>query len=424
MPKYVFPEGFLWGAAASAYQTEGNNIHNDWHDAERKEQQKPTGKRRLAECCGDACDHWNRYEEDYDLAREMGIQMHRLSIEWSRIFPAENEVDHNAIAQYRAMMQALRSRGIKVMLCQHHFTIPRWVLAKGGFEKRRVFMTHFERYLQTIVPAVGDLVDYWLPINEPNVVPLAGFFGKLFPPFKANFLAFVKVYRTFFAMHARSYRVIKAHFPEAPVGVAFAFMHFQPYNPANILHRWGAAFANRAANLCFFEAVKTGRIGFPLGLGDTIPELRGAMDFVGLNYYTTLYMKGLRPVEKKPGDLVTDMGWILYPQGLYEILQYLGRSIDLPIIVTENGVATTDENFRIQYLEAHLREVHRAIQEGVPVKGYMCWSLTDNFEWQHGYKMRFGLIHVDFSTQKRTIKAGGSWYGGVIRENGLLVLDV
>lgn len=419
MPKYIFPEGFLWGAAVSAYQTEGHNTNTDWHDAEWAEQEKPHDKRRLAECCAAACDHWNRYETDYDLAFEMGIQIHRLSIEWSRIFPTENEVDQSAITRYRDMMTALRRRGMKVMLCLHHFTIPSWVQQQGGFENRRVFMRHFERYLQTIVPAVGDLVDYWLPINEPNVVPLAGFLGKLFPPFKADFWAFVKVYRTFFAMHARSYRVIKTHFPEAPVGVAFAFMHFQPYNPGHILHRWGAAFANRAANLCFFEAVKTGRIGFPLGLGAAMPDLRGAMDFVGLNYYTTLYMKGFRPVEKKTGDLVTDMGWILYPQGLYDILRYLGRTVDLPIIVTENGVATTDENFRIQYLEAHLREVHRAIEAGVPVKGYMVWSLIDNFEWHYGYRMRFGLVHVDYATQHRTIKQGGRWYAEVIKGNGV-----
>lgn len=414
-----FPDGFLWGTAASAYQTEGGNYNNDWYRMEVADRQKPPHKRRMHEPCGMACDHWHRYAEDYDLARKMHVQMHRLSVEWSRVVPREGQVDQAALRHYRQMMQALKDRGIKVMLCLHHFTIPVWVLEKGGFENRTEFMRHYSAYLDVTVQALGDLVDYWLPINEPNVVPLGGYLTGFFPPYKTNPLAFVKVYRTFFDMHARAYHTIKRFFPETAVGVAFAFMHFQPYDPDKRLHRWCAAFANTTANLRFFEGIQTGRLGFPLGLWDEFAGLKGAMDFVGLNYYSTNYMRGLIPVEAKPGDTVTDMGWILYPQGIHDCLQYLGRTVDLPIIVTENGVATTDEAFRTAYLEAHIRQVHRAIQEGVPVKGYMHWSLTDNYEWDKGYSMRFGLIHVDYTTQARTIKPGGRWFAETIARNGL-----
>ena len=414
-----FPEGFLWGTAASAYQTEGGNYNNDWFRMEMVDQQRPRAKRRMQAPCGDACDHWNRYPEDYDLAQELGVQVHRLSIEWSRVVPKEGRVDESALEHYRQMLQALKERGIKTMLCLHHFTIPLWMLAKGGFENRTIFMRAFREYIEVTVRSLGDLVDYWLPINEPNVVPLGGYLTGFFPPYKINPLAFIRVYRTFFEMHAQSYRTIKRHFPAAPVGVAFAFMHFQPHDPAKTGHRWGAAFANTTANLRFFEGIKTGCIGFPLGLWDALPGLQGAMDFVGLNYYSTTYMKGLIPVDSKAGDVVTDMGWIVYPPGIYACLTYLGKTVDLPIIVTENGVATSDEAFRIRYLDAHIRQVHRALVDGVPVKGYMCWSLTDNFEWDKGFGMRFGLIRIDYATQQRTIKEGGRWFSGVIQKNGL-----
>lgn len=414
-----FPEGFMWGTAASAYQTEGGNFNNDWFFMEKIDMRKPVNERRFKEPCGNACDHWSRYEEDYDLASKLGVMIHRPSIEWSRVFPSEGKVDDMAIAHYREMLSALKKRGIKVMLCLHHFTIPIWVMAYGGFENRPMFMKFFKQYLDVAVKSLGDLVDYWLPINEPNVVPLGGYFAGLFPPYKKNPISFIKVYRTFFDMHQASYHTIKKYFPDAPVGVAFAFMHFRPYNPESHIDRAGARFADLTANLRFFEGVNTGKIGLPLGFWDEMEGLKGSMDFVGLNYYSSSYQKGLINISSKPGDHVTDMGWVIYPEGIYDCLEYLGNNVNLPVIVTENGIGTTDEKERIFCMDAHIRQVHKAVLKGIPVKGYMCWSLTDNYEWDKGYAMRFGLIHVNFETQKRTIKEGGYWYSDVMRENGL-----
>ncbi len=414
-----FPDGFLWGTASSAYQTEGGNLNTDWYRMETEEMKLPPEKRRIKEPCGDACDSWNRYEEDFNLAAGLGLGIHRLSVEWSRVCPDEGKVDYAALERYRHMLRALKTRGINTMLCLHHFTVPLWIEKGGGFPARPFFMRHFSGYVETAVKALGDLVDYWLPINEPNVVPLGGYLTGLFPPYRRNPRAFIRVYRTFFHMHARSYRIIKDRFPSAPVGVAFAFMHFQPFDQGSALDRTAASLAHRTANTVFFDGVRTGRIGFPLGIGGTVPGLKGAMDFVGLNYYSTTYMRGPRPVTAREGDRTTDMGWIFHPQGIYDALGYLAGAMDLPIIVTENGVAATDESFRIEYMEAHLREVRRAIAEGVPVRGYMCWSLTDNFEWDRGYDMRFGLVHVDYATQRRTVKEGGRWFAEVIRKNSL-----
>lgn len=421
--RYRFPPGFWWGTAASAYQTEGGNLNSDWSWWEQEEMKKPPDRRRIKEPCGKACDHWNRYEEDYDLARSLGVQVHRLSIEWSRVYPREGLVDREALERYRAMLLALHSRGIKVMLSLNHFTLPFWAASQGGYAGGKYLLPAFEAFVDTVACALGDLVDCWLPLNEPNVVPVAAYLGGVMPPFKSNPLLFVRAFRTFMAMQGRAYRVLKSHFPRAPVGVAFSYFHFQPFRPRSLPDRCGAALAHLTTNLRFFQGVAGRRIGPPLGLWGTLPELDGSLDFVGINYYTTSYMKRLYPLESRPGDPVTDMGWIFYPQGLYEVLHSIQKVIPLPIIITENGVATADEKFRIRYIRDHLKEVHRAISEGIDIRGYMYWSLTDNFEWQHGYGKRFGLIGIDYAAQQRKVRDSGCWFARTIRDNGFEVMD-
>ena len=415
---YRFPSGFWWGTASSAYQVEGNNRHSDWYWWEKKEMEKPPERRRIKEPCGRACDHWNRYEEDYDLARSIGVQVHRLSIEWSRIYPREGEVDRKALEHYRDMLEALHRRGVKVMLCLNHFTLPLWIASRGGYANGKDLLPAFAAYVETVVERLGDLVDFWLPINEPNVVPTAGYLGREMPPFRFSLPSFGRAFRTFMSMQGRAYRIIKNHFPEAPVGVAYSYFHLQPFRPRCVLDRLGTELARLTINRRFFEGIATGRIGLPLGLGERVADLEGTLDFVGINYYSTAYMKGLFPMQSKPGDRATDMGWIYYPQGLYEVIEDIAKLTPLPLIITENGVATTDEGFRIRYIKDHLREVHRAIAGGADIKGYIYWSLTDNFEWQHGYGKRFGLIHIDYTTLKRELKESGRWFARVISDNG------
>ncbi|NLA04210.1 MAG: glycoside hydrolase family 1 protein [Firmicutes bacterium] len=416
--QYAFPPDFLWGTAASAYQVEGHNRHSDWARWEMEERKRPPARRRIREPCGRACDHWNRFEEDYELARSIGVQVHRPSVEWSRIYPREKLVDREALAHYRTMLQALQRRGIKVMLCLNHFTLPLWAASRGGYTNAKMLLPAFEAYVETVVQYLGDLVDYWLTVNEPNVIPTAAYLGAVMPPFKSSPLSFVKAFRTFMAMHSRAYRIIKERFPRSPVGVAYSYFHLQPLRQHNPLDRAGRNLAHLAINRRFFQGIAGGRIGPPLGLGERMPGLEGALDFIGINYYSTSYMKGLFPVESKPGDLVTEMGWIYYPRGLYEVLHEISRLSPRPIIITENGIATTDESFRIRYLEDHLKEIHRALADGIEIRGYMHWSLTDNFEWQHGYSKRFGLIGIDYATLERKLKTGGQRYARIIGDNG------
>lgn len=415
----TFPDGFIWATGASSFQTEGNITNNDWYFWTRDDMQWPVQHRRFAEPAGRATDFWNRYETDLGLAQEMGVQMHRLSVEWARVFPAPGRVDHEALAHYRRILEAQRARGMKVMLTAHHFSTPDWVVRQGYFLNQEYVVRHFREYVALISSELGDLVDYWVPVNEPTMIVLAGYYVAAQPPFEKSFLKAIRAFRTLISMHTAAYHAIKEHRPEAPVGSAHSWFHHSPHEPASAPDRLAAAYNAHVANHAFFKAVNTGRLPPPIGFNEEVPGLRGALDFIGLNYYSRFYARGLKTVWNKAGDRITDLGWHFHPEGLYEALVWLRDNVGLPVIITENGVATTDEDVRIEYVSLHLRQLLKAIESGVPVKGYTHWSLTDNWEMAHGFESRFGLIHVDYATQERRIKRGGEWYAGVIRRNGL-----
>jgi beta-glucosidase len=419
MSDATFPDGFMWGTASAGYMTEGNSKNSDWYDAEMEDLKNPPDKRVFAEPCGLAVDFWNRYEEDYELAKEIGVQVHRMSIEWARVFPEQDRPDEAAIERYGMMLDALRSRGIQTMLTLHHFVIPSWVAAFGGFLNRNTFMQHYRRYVELIVKRLGDKVDWWLPINEPSIVPLAGHLLAINPPFRQSFTDFGKSFITMMDMHASSYRIIKDHFPDAPVGVAYVYSAYKPDRENSRADKFGAWFSDWSLNKLFFKGIETGRAYPSIALWKKIEHLKGSLDFIGFNFYSKWYVRGLGQGEPRPDDKLSDRGYILYPEGMYEGLTYYGRKFDIPIIVTENGTDTTDESARIDYIDSHLRQILRAINDGIDIRGYMYWSLTDNWEWTYGFKSRFGLIHVDYETQERAIKEGGRWYADVIRNNAL-----
>lgn len=416
MSKNKFPDNFMWGTAISAYQSEGNNFNNDWYYYEQEELKKPEKYRKILEPCGISCDHWNRYEGDFELAKEIGIQIHRLSIEWSRVFPQKDKVDNDALEHYKNMLLALKKKNIKVMLCLHHFTIPKWLVKMGGYMNGNAVIDNYSKYITTVVDFLGADVDYWLTMNEPNVIPTAAYMIGLFPPFKKNPMVSIKIFRTFIRMHAEAYGIIKGRFPNTQVSCSYLQTGLTPYNPYNPIDRL-MVYHGKLFNQRFFDGIKTGRLYYPLGLGDKIDNLKGSLDFIGLNYFYRVFAKGFAFTDIDGNDFHgAYMGeGLFYPEGLYQKIKQLYRILKLPIIVTENGTPTNDETFRIKYLEAHIKEVYHAIQEGIPVIGYMVWSLLDNFEWQQGYKERFGLIHVDYKTQKRTIKKSGKWFSRVIK---------
>ena len=412
----TFPDDFLWGTAAASYQTEGGNVWSDWHHFERADLQNPV-QRRFADLSGAATEFWTRYETDLDLAAELGVRAHRMSVEWGRVEPCPGHIDRDALDHYRRQLEAVRARGMQVCLTAQHFTVPAWTIARGHFQKSEPVVEPFRRYVGVLADALGDLVDLWVPVNEPTVVTLAGHYVGAHPPFETSLVRSVRAYRTLVRMHAAGYHALKARDPRTQVGCAHSWIIADPYDPRSWVDRRAGAAFDYALNDAFFDVTDTGRL--PLAMGGPIPEAAGTLDWVGVNYYTRFRVRGLETVPTKPDDRITDMGWAWYPEGLHRVLHAAWRRRGLPLYVTENGVATTDEAERIAYLRAHLTQIGRAIEEGVDVRGYFHWCLTDNWEWTHGRRPRFGLVAVDYGTQARTVKAGGRWYAEVARRGAL-----
>ncbi|MBN2046524.1 MAG: glycoside hydrolase family 1 protein [Anaerolineaceae bacterium] len=420
----AFPDGFLWGTANSAYQVEGGNTNNDWYEWEQREGGLPPDQR-----CGDAIDWWagRRWEEDFDRAAAMGIKIFRISIEWSRVQPAPDRWDEGAITRYGEMVDGLTARGILPMVCLHHFTNPLWVRDAGGWEDARI-VDWFSRYARRMVDALGERVPFWLTMNEPNVYSAMGYLTGEYPPAKHSFSALRKVMAHQAMIHAAVYRMIKEHHPQARVGFAHSWTGFIPSRENHPLDRLLAWITSSFYNDFFPNMFSTGRASL-FGIPVSVVEARGTQDFIGLNYYTTNTLRfDLRKWEQF--FMVMDLPErakcspngmsALVPEGMTRALRWAAQ-FGLPIIVAENGTEddARDDRFRQEYLLAHLERVLEAIGEGVNIIGYMYWSMTDNFEWNFGWQMRFGLIEVDRATQTRLPRVSAEMYAKICKENQL-----
>ncbi len=407
-----FSKDFLWGAATSSHQVEGNNSNNDWWEWEKEPGHILDGRHSEL-----ACDWWNRAEEDFDLAREMGQNAHRLSLEWSRVEPREGEWDDDAIARYRQMLAGLRERGLEPMVTLHHFTNPLWLAEKGGWETEAV-VPLFERYVAKVAEELGDLVELWSVLNEPNVYAILSYAGDRWPPGKQNLLLSFKVLSNMLLAHGRAYRVIHRLRPRAQVGIAHAVRVFDPARPNSRLDRWAASIPDRIFNRLTLIALTEGVLAFPLALNRKVSDLIDSIDFLGINYYTRdmVAFDAGRPDELFGRRFYAEAAEIsdgdygeVYPEGLYRLLKRFS-AYGKPIYITENGLPDEDDDQRPRFLLTHLAAMHRAIEDGVPVKGYFHWSLVDNFEWAEGWSLRFGLIALDVETQERTVRHSGQLY--------------
>jgi beta-glucosidase len=398
----IFPDGFLWGSATSAHQVEGNNIHSDWWAWENKYQ--PPEKRS-----GLACDFYNRYEEDFDLLKKFSHNTHRLSVEWARIEPEEGVFDKREIEHYKKVLAALKERGFTVMLTMWHFTLPKWLSDKGGFENSKI-VDYFERYLKVVVPELREYVDFWITLNEPQIYAFLSYFMGYWPPAKKSKVALIKVTLNMINVHKRAYKTIHSLVPDAQVGLAQNNSTFSALHKHSIredLTIWLLDYVNN-----HFFIKMTGV---------------NTHDFFGINYYFHRYIsldqisKGYFPklvdisTTKKE---VTDMGWEIYPQGMFDTIMDFA-DYHKPIYITENGLASTNDDRRCRFLIAYLQEIYHAIQAGAGVKGYFHWSSVDNFEWADGFKPRFGLIEIDYKNLKRTPRPSAYVYSDIIRHNGI-----
>lgn len=380
----TFPEGFLWGASTAAYQVEGGIENTDWAEAARE------GK---VPVCGRACDHYNRFEQDFDLAVNLGHNAHRFSIEWARIEPEEGKFDRHEIEHYRQVLQALKARKLTPFVTLWHFTQPLWFSDSGGF-LRKDGSEIFARYCRFVVEELGGEAEFWMTINEPQVVVGDGYLKGKFPPFKKNLFVYLRVFSALMEAHKAAYAAMKAVRADIKIGIATHNIDFDP--AGDPLSRAVASFLDSFWNHRFLK------------------KTAGCHDFIGLNHYFH-HPLGKRAAKDVPRS---DMGWELHPPSLYRLIMDLKR-YHLPIYITESGLADAHDVLRERYILGYVGAVHDAIKDGADVRGYLHWSLLDNYEWAEGFKQRFGLIEIDYNTLTRSIRPSARVYEDICRRNAL-----
>jgi beta-glucosidase len=420
MPKatFCFPRDFRWGTATSSHQVEGNNTNNDWWAWE----QQP-GRIVHDGRSGRACNWWEDAERDLSQAAALGTNAHRLSIEWSRVEPRPGVFDRNALDRYRQILQSLHERSIEPMVTLHHFSNPIWLAEAGGWAQETV-VNAFERYVRKVVEHLGDLVPLWITINEPMVYATLAYLAvdRSFPPGKNSPRLVAQVVRHMLMAHAAAYHAIHELRSNCQVGIARAVRVFKPARPRSLLDKWATRKLSAVYNDALNQALITGKLRPPLGRG----RLRGlahTFDFIGLSYRTrervgfgirrAIQLLAQRPSipgaeasENDSGD--TD------PQGLLEAIK-LATVFGRPIYITRSGIPDEDDHQRPRFLLTHLRRVWAAIQFNIPVMGYYYWSLIDSFEWNQGWRERYGLIGLDVTNQDRNLRLSGELYGRICR---------
>jgi len=423
-----FPEGFLWGTASSSHQCEGGNTNNQWY---RWEQQ---GHILSGEQCGDAANWWLLAEQDFERAEQMENNALRLSIEWSRVEPVEGQWDSAALDRYRAMLMDLRRRHITPVVTLHHFTDPLWFAERNGFA-RVDNLRFFVRYVKHVVAALSDLCSFWITINEPNVYAIQGYQTGVFPPGEQDMTTALLVLRNLMQAHVEAFYAMRTLQPDAQIGYCLHYRLFDPANSLSPLDRGVAGVQDTFFNWAPLQAGETGKFTFPANmLLSPIARAAGARDYHGVNYYTREMVRfdptvsteafGRRFVREDtlhndPG-LDGSFGEI-YPAGLYRVLKAVYRRTrgNKPLYITENGFSDVQDNRRPRAILEHLAMVHRALREGIPIRGYFHWTLVDNFEWNNGWHVRFGLIEIDPETQERIPRRSASMFGEICRANAI-----
>lgn len=400
-----FPQNFLWGAATSAHQVEGQNIYNDWWLVEQNH--------LLSEASKDACKHYELYPQDFALAKELNHNCHRFSIEWSRIEPQEGKFDSSAIRHYHEVIADLKSKGIEPIVTLLHFTNPIWFSQKGGWTKFGL-QKYFLRFIKKIVEEFAKDVKFWVTINEPIVYSSHAYLLGVWPPKERSLFKCAKVTLNLAQSHIKAYRIIHKIYREKGlskpmVSIAANLQAFELCQPT-LKNKLSVYLRHKFYNLYFIDKLWH----------------KKTLDYIGINYYgrnlADVGSWGIRhllmdtcihnhhPLRKN------SLGWDIYPEGLHKLLISV-KKYNLPVLITENGICTEDDDLRWDYIREHLEQIYKAIKYGVNVIGYIYWSLIDNFEWDKGFVPRFGLVHVDYQNQKRTVKTSAKKLAQVAQNN-------
>jgi beta-glucosidase len=438
-PGADYPPGFRFGVATAAYQIEGA-----WDEDGRGESIwdrfcHTPGNVARGETGDVACDHYHRWREDVELIAALGIESYRFSISWSRVQPdGRGALNPQGVAFYRRLAEALLERGIEPVATLYHWDLPQALQDDGGWAERDV-AERFASYAGLMAEQLGDVIGQWITHNEPWVVAFLGHVEGRKAPGVRDWPTALRVSHHLLLSHGRAVQALRAAAPAGtPVGIT---LNLHPQRPASDAEEDVAAtrIADGYGNRWFLDPVLRGSYpedmlelyGRWFGPPDSVRPgdlevISQPLDFLGVNYYFPQHVRadpsvvplGLR--HDAPIGPLTTMGWGQDPSGLREILVRVRRDYgDLPIYVTENGAAFEDGEVvdgylddpeRLEYLEGHVAAVQQAIADGVDVRRYFVWSLLDNFEWESGYAARFGIVHVDFATQRRVPKRSGLWY--------------
>lgn len=415
----MFPKNFLWGAGSSSHQVEGEN-NNDWTEWEKSNAEKlavempktfkdwqqkkfPEMFTKENYISGKACDHYNRFEEDFDLAKEGGHNAHRISIEWARIEPEEGKFSEAEIGHYKKVIEALKKRNIEPFITIWHYTNPIWIRDMGGWEDEKT-IEYFLRYVEKVISSFPE-IRYWMVLNEPTVYTSLSYMKGTQPPGVKNIFRTRKVISNLIKAHKKAYDVIHKINPEAQVSTTYSVNYWIPYKNK---------FFNKilSASMNFLE-------------GHFLEKIKDKADFIALQYYRSItvgFKRGgnfLGIVDNNLNDdeNTNDLRWKIYPEGIYYFLKKNAK-YKLPIYITENGIPDAFDEKRERFISDHLMWMKKAMDEGVDVRGYFYWSFMDNYELveMRGFWTRFGLIEVNFDTLERKPRKSFYFYRDLIKK--------
>jgi beta-glucosidase len=418
-----FPKDFLWGASTASHQVEGGTINQwsawelehaselattadtrlnwipGWNDGNNNDKQDIKAQAETPEnyVSGAGIDHYNRYEEDFDLLQKLQFNSFRFGIEWSRIQPEEGVFDKEAINHYHEYINSLNRRGVEPMLNLWHWTMPTWFTDKGGFEKKEN-LAFFDTFVTRMAEEYADKVKYVITLNEPNVYASFSYLNGDWPPQGKSAKTAFTVYHNLVKAHKRAYAILKARNSTLQIGVAAQLANIQAKRPHNIIDSITTKVMRYGWNWWF------------------LTRIRKQQDFIGVNYYFTDYYRGFGKRDN-PKVPTNDLGWYMEPEGLYPLMLRTWARYKKPLIITENGVADRNDDYREWWLEQTIIAMQRALSEGVELKGYMHWSLLDNFEWKYGWWPKFGLVEVDREQDmERKPRLSAIWFAKQLRE--------
>lgn len=411
-PVLEFPPNFKFGSSTAAFQVEGNTGEhkNDW-DLFMKDNPHIIKE-------GEKGPEWwikGKAEKDIKQMADLGLKIQRISIAWGRIEPEKGVINYNAIKRYKEIIKKIFDTGMSPLVTLNHYALPDWVAKEGSWESPHA-AHYFAKYTELMVSEFPQ-VTHWITFNEPNILIIMGYLSRYFPPQRGNIFAAIKARHNIITAHRRAYHVIKKANPNAKVGVAFSFRWDRPENPNDPIEIWYTKLVNYLGELGYVDAMVS------------------TSDFIGCNYYTGYFIdvnlfkinffihlkKHRIPKTLMFGEVITpnayqsDYGWPIVPDFLLNILRKLHKSYNLPIIITENGLADRKDRYRSLYILTHLVAVWRALQEGIPVHNYIHWATVDNLEWIEGYSKDFGLIKNDPLTGKRTLRKSAHLYRDIAK---------